>query len=124
MSDMMTCKNKLCDGMKNGMQTVIRNDNIKGSNAAIFSWAIEYQCQICHAKYYSCKTCKNSGDIQTLFPRSRLARHNQVYHSDEGEFKDLNQSKRKFALVDESAISGRNCGGAIFSDIFNSEESN
>ena len=67
MSDMMTCKNKLCDGMKNGMQTVIRNDNVKGSNAAIFSWAIEYQCQICHAKYYSCKTCKNCGDIQLYF---------------------------------------------------------
>ena len=53
-----------------------------------------------------------------------MAQHNQVYHSDVGKLEDFNRGKRKFALVDESVISGRNCGGSIFSDIFNSEESN
>ena len=99
--------------MRNGMETVIKNENVQGSHASIFSWAIEYQCQICHAKYYSCKTCKNCGDIPTLFPLSRLAQHNQVYQSYVGDFKDFNRGKRKFALVDESVISGRNCGGSI-----------
>ena len=59
MSMLTRCRNKLCDGLKNGMDTVVCSNNNANKDMLEYQWAVEYQCQICDAKYYSCKICDN-----------------------------------------------------------------
>ena len=123
MSYLRPCKNVLCDGLQNGMNTVIQSKVEDDSICEKYPWAVKLQCEICNATYYGCNQCHTSFSSINYISKSRLSRHNQMYHSNSITITTKNDCKRKFEQLSVAALPNQVIGTSFPQEMFNRQES-
>ena len=109
---LLLCKNKLCAGKKNGMSTVSKSKSTCSDIADRYTWATQYQCDICHASYYLCSICDSEKLGNVMLTKSRLARHNSLH----GESVNICNTTKELKRKHDDTTNGSGCLTANISE--------
>ena len=97
------CKNVLCIE-RNKQANLLTAKTIPHKMISKYPWSQEFQCDLCHAKYYACSICYKHHQSNKLFLKGQLYRHAACHNVNA-----TNDNKRKHChFISESIKKYRN----------------